>query len=320
MNFNGRLFLLRMIVVPVFIGASSCEDVIDPNLAKADPVVNVDAWINDKPEPQVIQITWTVDYDNNDQLPPPVSGCTVSVRDDLGNNYLFLEDTEKKDGTYVWMPSDIQDSFGGVGRSFTLTVQFPSVVDRDSKYNGEVLVAESFMGPVPPIDDITYEPDQGHGMNRKDEGYQAEFKGKDLPGVGNCYWIRTYKNTVYLNQPAEINIAYDAGTSRDSGFDGISFIPPIRSGINPGEGDTTDDRPAPYQFNDSIYVEIHSITEAAYNYLSQVIASTDRKTGIGSIFSSKPLSNASTNIVSSGPVIVGFFNTASVKGYGEIIR
>jgi Domain of unknown function (DUF4249) len=317
MKWRSKDFFVRMIALAFLLANSSCEDVIDPKLASTESVVNVDAWINDKPEPQIIQITWTVDYDNNEELPPPVSGCTVVVSDDLGKDYRFIEDTRKNDGTYVWTP-DSGKSFGGVGRSFTLTVRLPEL--SDATYSNLLLTASSFMGPVPTIDDITYEPQESNAFNDSEDGYQAEFRGKDLPGVGNTYWIRTYKNGSLLNKPSEINIAYDAGGSRDSGFDGVSFLPQIRAGINPNEVDENDDPLPSYELNDSIYVEIHSITEAAYNYLGQVIASTDRQTGIGSIFSSTPLANASTNINGSGPIIVGFFNTASVSGYGETIR
>lgn len=320
MNRVRGKFCLQLIIIPFLIIAFSCEDVIDPNLADSDPVINIDAWINDKPEAQVIQITWTVDYDNNSQLPTAVTGCVVTIIDDLGVEYIFIEDTQKSDGTYVWVPGRLGVSFGGVGRSFMLNVQLPSVVDVNPSYNGQVFTATSIMGDVPMVDDITYELQESNAFNNNEDGYSAEFKASDLPGVGNTYWIRTYKNGKYLNKASEINLAYDAGTSKGSGFDGVTFLPPIRAGINPNEVDENDEPLASYELGDNIYVEIHSITEAAFNYLGQVIASTDRQTGIGSIFSSTPLSNTSTNFVSSGPTIVGFFNTASVKGYGETIR
>jgi hypothetical protein len=320
MSYIKEKFLVPIIALPMLFMTLSCEDEIDPDLAASEPLVNIDAWINNKPEAQVVQITWTIDYDDNDQLPPAVPDCSVIITDDLGKEYIFVENKQKKDGTYVWIPGGPGESFGGVGRSFSLSVQLPSVIALNPKYNGQLFTATSFMADVPSVDDITYEVQESNAFNNSEEGFRAEFKSKDLLGIGNAYWIRTYKNGRYLNKASEINIAYDAGTSKDSGFDGVSFLPPIRAGINPSEVDENDDPLPPYEVGDSIYVEIHSISESAFNYLGQIIANTNRQTGLGSIFSSTPLSNSSTNILSNGPIVVGFFNTASVKGYGKMIK
>jgi Domain of unknown function (DUF4249) len=312
--------ILRFCVLAFAVTNFSCEDVIDPSLSKSAPLVNVDAWLTDKPEPQIIQVTWTVNYDDNANLPPAVSGCIVTVTDDLGREYVFIENDQNADGRYIWTPGAADDVLGGVGRSFTLRVQLPADTPENSRYSNQIVTATSFMNAAPMIEDITYEFEEGSALNGDNDGYRAEFKGADLPGIGNTYWIRTYKNGVYLNKPSEINIAYDAGTTRDSGFDGVSFIPPIRLGINPNEVDENDDPLPPYELNDTIYIEIHSITEAAFNYLNEVSSSTDRQTGIGSIFSSTPLANTSTNLTSSGAKVVGFFNTSSVSGKGITIR
>lgn len=304
----------------------SCEDVIDPDLEESDPVLNIDAWVNDKSEAQVIQVNWSVDYDDNTNLPPPQPGCTVTVSDNAGNQYVFIEDTQKNDGTYVWKPTSAGEKLGAVGRTFSLTVQLPAVVSMNAAYNGQVFTSTSSMGPVPPVDSVTYEFEEASAFNGNNDGYRAEFWGTDILGTGNAYWIRTYKTykkdnkTVYLNKASEINLAYDAGISIDGGFDGLEFLPPIRSGINPNEVDENDSVLPAYVLGDSIYVEIHSITRESFDYLNEVIDNTNRQTGIGALFSSTPLANVSTNIVSTGPTVVGFFNVASVKGNGVRIR
>jgi Domain of unknown function (DUF4249) len=322
MNFIKTKFNFSCVVIFLFVCLInwSCEDVIDPTLSEAEPVVNIDAWLNDKDETQVIQITWTIDYDENDKLPPTVSGCTVIVTDNIGNEYEFVEDTQKQDGTYVWTPATLGDVLAVVGRSYTLTVQLPAQVNTDPSYSGKVFTATSYMTPVPTVDSITYEVVEGNAFNNNNDGYSAEFWARDLLGSGNTYWIRTYKNGIYLNKPSEITIAYDAGITKDAGFDNVTFLPPLRLGINPDEVDENDDPLPPYELGDSIYVEIHSISEESFNYLNEVIDNTDRQTGIGSLFSSTPLANVSTNIISNGSVVVGFFNVAAVKGTGRVIR
>ena len=40
----------------------SCEDIIFPELVTSDPIIVVDAWINDKNEKQTIFLSTTQDY------------------------------------------------------------------------------------------------------------------------------------------------------------------------------------------------------------------------------------------------------------------
>lgn len=300
-----RQYIYRtVIIVSVAVTFSQCTDEIDPDLESADLVINVDAWLTNIPGPQTISITFTIDYDENDQLPPGVKGAVVSVTDDLGKTFTFAEDIQKADGSYVWTPALPGEAFGEVGREYTLTVA----------YSGETFQSVSQMADVPVIDSITYEYEDSSPFF--EEGYVAEFWARDLPGEGNTYWIRTYKNGITLNKPSEITIAYDAGISPGSGNDGKIFLPPIRTGINPFDEDEDDNALPPYEIGDIVRVEIHSITFSAFNYLNEVIDNTDRQTGIGSLFST-PLTNVSTNIRNvntDGSKVVGFFNTASVKG------
>ena len=72
-----------------------------------------------------------------------------------------------------------------------------------------------------------------------------------------------------------------------------------------------------YLKGDSIYVEIHSISNEAFFFLNQVIIETTREGGFGALFAT-PLANVSTNIVpenQSEPVL-GFFNIATVSSGG----
>jgi hypothetical protein len=293
---------------------SACVDTIDPDLESASPVISIDAWLTDKSEPQVIHVTWTVAYDENEKLPPGVSGCNVMVTDNLGNEYLFSEDTQANNGSYIWQPS-LGSSLVKVERSYTLQVSLPDNLTHNPEYNRAVFQATSVAGDVPPVDSIkfTYDDDSPFFA----EGYSAEFWARDLPGSGNTYWIRTYKNAVFLGNPGDLNIAYDAGTSKDENFDGATFILPIRLGINPQDEDEDEEELPPYGRGDEIYVEINSVTREAFDYLTQVIANTDRQTGIGGLFST-PLTNVSTNLKRTDEYseVVGFFNVGTVKGRG----
>ncbi len=173
------------------------------------------------------------------------------------------------------------------------------------------------MGRVPKIDSITFK--QGTGNIRNKDFYRGQFWATDPIGPGDTYWIKAYKNGVLLNKPSEINIAYDAALSKGSTFDGITFIQPIRNGINPDDTDSNSQPVSPYSPGDSVYVEINSLSEASFDFLSQVITQTNRPGGFSELFAT-PLANVPTNIFNENPkgtVVVGFFNVASVSGLGK---
>lgn len=69
---------------------------------------------------------------------------------------------------------------------------------------------------------------------------------------------------------------------------------------------------------DSIYVEIHSISNEAYFFLTQIIIETNREGGFGALFAT-PLANVATNIIPDNEdnLVAGFFNIASVSGNGS---
>lgn len=284
---------------------ASCEDIINPELDKAEPVVAIDAMITNKPETQVIRITRTIPYDDNENLPDGISGAQVTVTDSDGTVYSFTEDVLHP-GDYLWTPPT-GDSLGIPGKFYTLEV----VTGTD------VYTSTTYMAPAPVIDSVTFTFQEATLF--QDEGYTGEFWARDFAGEGNTYWIRAIKNGVPLNKPAEINLAYDGAFGPGSGQDGVVFIPPIRQGINPTETDDQN-RPLPgFLEGDSVYVEIHSISLPAFNFLNEVIDNTNRPTGVGSLFTT-PLTNVSTNITNqnaAGTPVVGFFNVASVHGLGR---
>ena len=293
-----------IILVPFLM---ACDDEITLKTSSAESVLNIDAWINNKPETQNIYLTLSQDYFDNKNLPPVATGAQVTLTDDKGHIYTFIEDTKSAEGAYRWQPN-VGEVLGVVGTSYTLHVV----------YKGETFKATSTMKRVPSVDSLSLSYREGIG--RMDDSYRAEFWATDLAGKGDTYWIRAYKDKQLLNKASEITTAYDAGTTSGSGFDGVTFITPVRQGINANDVDD-DDRPvSPLSNGDSVYVEIHSINLAAFNYLAEVVSQANRTGGISELFTSAPLANVSTNIVNENPngsSVVGFFNVAAVSGRGK---
>src|SRR6478736_1206025 len=301
-----KILYTALVLMTGVILMSSCETVIDPALEKVENVLAVDAWINDKPAKQIIMLTMTQSYFDN-SIPPGVSGATVTVTNvSTGKVFSFKEVIGGK-GAYTWTPASVTDVLGKSRDNFKLTIQA----------NGETYESYTSMGRVHVIDSLTFT------FTEKTSFFpaynNAEFWATDPVGIGDTYWIRATKNDTLLNKPSEISVAYDAGFSNGGNFDGIQFIPPIRSSVNPFDQAQDGTFLPPYDLGESLYVEVQSISLAAFNYLTQVSVQTNRPGGFSELFSS-PIANVSTNISNiktDGKKAVGFFNVAAISGLGK---
>jgi len=290
--------------------ATACEDVIQVDLEDGDNQLVVDAWVNDKNEPQVIKLRRTSPYFDN-SFSPAETGATVTITESNGDVYNFV-DTDNT-GDYTWTPSG--QTFGTVGNSFVLDIALA---------NGKNFQSFSMKNRTTPVDSIAAEfREQSLGQP---EGFYCEFFARDPIGPGDTYWIKTFKNGEFLNKPSEINIAFDASFTPGAMVDGVTFITPIRSFINriPDSGDEAVDNNdiPPYAEGDSIRVEIHSLNFEAFEFIEQ--AQTQLTLGDAGIFAEPP-ANVPTNIVAlngteAEDVPVGFFNVSAVSSLGRIVE
>jgi len=298
----------------LFLGATfflSCEDPIDVELTPTNGQVNVDAWLTNQSMTQTIRLRRVSPY--FDSSPSPViSGATVQVADDAGNFFNFIEDSST--GNYLWTPAS-GDNIGEVGTQFGLSINI----------EGKEYVSRTEMNRIMPIDSLVTEfREQSLG---EPEGYYAEVFARDFLGAGDSYWIKTFKNGDFLNKPSEINNVFDASFTPGGGVDGVTFISPIRNSVNresdpddEGSEDTFD--VSPWALGDSIRVEIHSISNAAFFFLEESL--TQMTLGDAALFAEPP-ANVPTNIVPVNPTepadeAVGFFNVAAVSEEGYIIQ
>jgi len=278
----------------------SCEEVINPDLEQAEPVLVIDAWLNNSPGNQQILLSRSQPYFEN-VLPTGVSGASVNVTDENGKVYAF---SETEPGVYTWTPVG-NEVFGEVGLTYQLSVQVGT----------EDFSADARMGRAPAIDSITFFLQEGGQFF--DDQYQAEFWSTDPIEPNDAYWIKTFKNGEQLLKPSEILTAYDAGFSKGSNFNGVPFIAPIRRAINPFDEADDGTIKSPYVVGDSVYVELQSVTEAGFNFLNEVSIQTNRPGGFGELFST-PLANVTTNITSTtGSKVLGFFNVGAVSSLGR---
>ena len=285
----------------------ACDNIIYPELEPSLDQYVVDAWLNDLTRSQKIFLSKSNNYFMS-ELPKLLSGAEVYVTDEEGNRFDF-EETEEG---YVWGDS-LSISFLQLGTSYQLNVSIDGI-----QFSGT-----SEMKPVSPVDSITFKY-QEEDFSTAEDYYLAEFVATDFVGSGNTYWIKAWKNGVYLNKASEINIAYDAGFSAGVNIDGQVFIQPIQELINPFDPDETGDEltKPPYSIGDTVYVEIHSISESAFYFLNEVKIQTVRSGGFGALFA-PPFSNVSTNLmnedVNSAIHPVGFFNVSSISSLEQVL-
>jgi hypothetical protein len=281
-----------------------CTDVIDLDVQQDEPLLVVDAWINDLEQPQTIRLTMSQPYFEN-SFAPGVVGAEVIVTNELGDEFVFID---QANGDYVWTPA-AGYRLGEPGRTFSLAIM----------YDGVTYSATSEMNRVPAIDSLVIEEREAElGLPA---GIYAAVYARDFPGTGDAYWIKTYKNGAFLNKPFEINLAFDAAFDAGSGIDGLVFITPIRELINRfPDPDTDDDLDVPpWAPGDSIRVEVHAITVEAFDFME--IARDQMTNGANTIFA-LPLANTRSNVVNmaTGESALGFFCTSAVSVEGRVIQ
>ena len=281
----------------------SCEDIITPELPTNDPILVVDAWLNNLNEEQKIILSSTQDYLDSTSS-PSVSGAIVQVSDNLGNVFDFIESVP---GEYVWQPTNLKSNLGDVGSSYTLNIQ----------HDGKEIIAQSTMNRTSTIDSVNFVRGQF-----PEGSYYAEFWSREEAGIGDAYWIKSYVNGIYQNGLDDIITCIDAGASSEGAvIDGIPFIPPIRRGITRFETDDDGDFISPFNEGDSLYVEIHSVTYEAFDFLNKTSIQINRPGGFGELFAVS-LSNVPTNlqVVNDNRFpVVGFFNISAVHGMGNTL-
>jgi hypothetical protein len=283
-------FLYSLFIVLTSFLLVSCEDEVSVDLDRGEPQFTIDAILTDKKSEQIIRISKSIQFFDNSGLFPPVSVDSVVLEDQSGKKFYFIENTP---GTYTFNPAGA-DTFS-VGNEYSLTVY----------HKTDIYQARSKMNRSTPIDSITYEFIEGGGFGGNTTGYFVFLNAVDQLGVGDCYWIRTYRNGNFLNRPSEINTAFDA-SGPGAASDGLAFIFPIAFlGLN--------DFQNPYQLGDKVKVEILGITRSFYEFLNEAQTQIQN----GGLFAPPP-ANVRTNFTvnnKNAPAPVGFFN---ICGFEEL--
>ncbi|MBD2767973.1 DUF4249 domain-containing protein [Hymenobacter sp. BT664] len=266
-------FLLLLAAGLASCGLSSCLDVVPLDVPKATPLLSVDGQITDQGTPAAVTLSLTQPY-FNDAPPPPVTGATLTLEDDQGRRDVLVEELPgyyRGSGTVL----------GRIGGRYTLTI----VTD------GQTYRAETEIRRTPSIDRIEIQFKEK--QTDYDEGYYAFYYGPELPGVGDYYRFRIYKNGVLFNKPGDLIV------SSDELVDG-RYIGELR----------LNDKPLVR--GDRIDVELLSIPRDYYYFLNEMVTQINN---VG-LFATSP-ANVRTNVrntqAGSGKTAVGYFAGYTVR-------
>ncbi|GAB3987770.1 hypothetical protein GCM10028807_08980 [Spirosoma daeguense] len=283
-----KRFSFFLSIVGVTLLFSQCTTVIDAKLDTGPSQLSVDALITDQPGPQRIRLTQTAPYFDS-STPPVATSATVTVSDDAGKTYQFLD--LDNDGYYVWQPTK-NDTLGKIGRTYQLTIA----------YQGETYRATSKLNRVPKVDSLVFVKRKLNPLS-KNEGYRGEFYSTDIAGGTDYYRVRFYRNGELQNKARNIILSEDGAFQGASQVtDGLLFIAPIRLSINPD---------SLYAQNDNVKVELHSISHEAFTFWNLLRGQITN----GGLFATPP-ANVPTNVINTnanGRKATGFFITSAVR-------
>ena len=297
-NINAAISFFQLsVALLAIIGLSGCEDVIDLKTETGPTQLVVDGWITNQPGTQTITLTWSSAYFDPNPI-KPVLGAKVRVTDHLGKVFIFTDSAGT--GKYTWGKS-ATDTLGRIGGKYTLQVE----------HEQEVYSAKNEIKRVPKVDSLVYthktlpiKPDKGQKT-----GFVAEFYARDFVGTGDTYWIKEVINgKTNVDKAEKISIVYDAAFGSGAPSDGLIFIQPLRQSI------TYDSL---YQAGNHVGVELHSLTNEAFDFLRQVV----EQSANGGIFAT-PIANIKSNVVNADPKgrkALGYFGASAVSKMETVI-
>lgn len=133
------VYLLILVVLP-----GSCIKMFVPATSEDPDILVVEGLITDQPGPNTVKLSTSMPLGGKSTA-TPLTGCIVTISDDLGSNYKL---SESAGGTYMTIPP----FQGVVGRTYTLHIK--------TGLSRNYLSYQSFpvlLKPVPPIDTVYYE-------------------------------------------------------------------------------------------------------------------------------------------------------------------
>ncbi|MEO7358992.1 MAG: DUF4249 domain-containing protein [Gemmatimonadaceae bacterium] len=279
-----RLKSLLLLAAGASVALSACERVVSITVPDAPRRLVVEArlerGLDFVPGAQAVQLSTTANYFSGD-YPPPATGATVRVTDDLNRSTMFMETIVP--GTY-----EAPVSFTvGRTRKYTLSIDF----------EGQRYTATDSTRQVPRIANLEFDLPNG-GRYAGTKGLRAGITYTDTPNVRNFYLWEQYVNNVRQAGPDTAVRMRLIGN--DLINDGLRV-----DGFQPFEG-------IDIPFGAAVLIRQIAISEHMYRYY---FALNDQLNSDGSPFAVPPASvrgNVQNTTTPSMPAL-GYFSVSEVS-------
>lgn len=235
-------YLHIAIVSLLIIFLSSCEEKINLELDKDAETLVVEGYLSDSMGVHTVKLSKTTEYFYYGQT-PVVSGAIVEISD--GTNTFILSESPANTGIYVTQPN----VKGIPGRTYTLTIRN---VDINNDGEPEVYTAQSYMPENVYMDSVGFQPSEF-----VDDSTDIIGWAQDPPSLNFYQWL--YHKNGILESDTLREMAFTDDVLVNGNY--IAAYPYF-IGKNIKSGDT-------------ITVETRCIEENYYNFILQIMLSTD---------------------------------------------
>ena len=286
----------------------SCIVKFFPEIDEEKELLVVEGLITDQPEINTIKLSKSMPMGEKSAA-RPLSGCFVTISDDLYNIVLLAETAP---GTYI-TPSYFR---GVIGRFYTLHI--------NSSFASNNINYESYpmeMKPVPQIDSVYYEKtviEQPYENFAGVDGCQIYLDTRDPEN--NCKYYRwDYSETWVLRLPFDIpnKTCWISDNSRNIYIESTAAIREDRIKRHPVTyiSNVTDRLKRKY----SILVNQYSLNEDEYNYWEKLQKLTEQ---VGGLYDIIPASIPSNIMCIENPdeKVLGYFSVSAISSKRIFIK
>ncbi len=193
-----NIIIFKLVILcTIALTLTSCEKVIDVKLNNATGKIDIEANLTNVQGQQTVYIRENVPFTNTNTY-PPVTGATVTISDQAGKSYPFVEGPS---GTYA-----INSLAGVTGNTYQLTVNA----------KGSIYTAKSIM-PVGINLDMILSKNDPFGGTKLRQLISVVYK--DSAGVDNQYRFIMYVNGVQVKRVFAFNDEFKDGKTITTDLD-----------------------------------------------------------------------------------------------------
>lgn len=285
MNFNN-ISKIATIIVIVSMALASCTEEIDMKLNTTSKRLVVDGILTTDTTAQCIKLTTSGDYFDNKPM-PAISNALVTIND--GDETLTLTESSTNKGWYYTS----SDFYGKQGHTYTLNIEN---VDINNDGVMESYSSSSYMNDLVSIDSIDI------GYVDQYNLWQVLMYAKEPGETKDYYLFRvTVNDTLITNKYSKQTVTDDQFVNGNI-MDGIWIY-------SLDANDTIEN----LMLNDTVMLEMFTINEHTFDYMSALATETQPKTPLFS----GPSANIPGNI-SNGAL--GIFAVCPVSRSKTIVR